>query len=198
MVTKSLVATAPAEFDEIKLYQFGVDAAVLTSIDIKYAFVGRAHEYTLTNSATHGIAAYAKDQGRGTITLEARGASPTDIVQNGLTAKVIDDDLTNGYCVDAVLSLGADLPITVVARSADGQETFPAGTEVGFKYNSPSLLHLGLANGADLHFYDRNNKELGTYNMSTTVLRLGLVTDNKDAEFMMKAPVAFTSVKLVL
>ena len=104
MVTKSLVASAPAEFDEIKLYQLGVDAAVLTSIDIKYAFVGRAHEYTLTNSATHGIAAYAKDQGRGTITLEAHGASPTDIVQNSLTAKVIDADLTNGYGVGAVLS----------------------------------------------------------------------------------------------
>lgn len=198
MVTKSLVATAPAEFDEIKLYQMGVDAAVLTSIDIKYAFVGRAHEYTLTNSATNGMAAYAKDQGRGTITLEARGASPTDLVKNSLTAKVIDDDLANGYTVGVLLSVGAELPITVVARSADGEETFPAGTEVGFKYNSPSLLNLGLATGADLHFYDRNNKELHTYNISTTVLRLGLVTDNNDAEFMMKAPEAFTSVKLVL
>lgn len=32
LVTKSFSAKAPAEFDEVKLYQFGVDAAVLTSV----------------------------------------------------------------------------------------------------------------------------------------------------------------------
>lgn len=198
LVTKTMVATAPAEFDEVKLFQFGVDATVLTAVDLKYAFVGKAREYTLTENADNGIAHYSEEQERGQITLEAHGASPTDIVENALTRHVIDADLTNSYCVGAVLSLGAELPITVVAKCDDGLETFPAGTEVGFKYNAPSLLNLSLANGADIHFYDKDNKELGTYNISTTVLKLGLVTDSHDAEFLIKAPVAFSSVKLVL
>ena len=198
LVTKSFSAKAPAEFDEVKLYQFGVDAAVLTSIDIKYAFVGKAREYTITNNAENGIAKYAAEQGRGEITLSAHGASPTDIVENGLTNHVIDADLTNHYATGAVLSLGAELPITVVAKSSDGKETFPAGTEVGFKYNMPSLLNLGLATGATITLYDKDNKELGEYNISTTVLKLGLVTSSSDAELIIKAPKAFSSAKLVL
>lgn len=198
LINKSFVATAPGKFDEIKLYQFGVDAKVLTSIDIKYAFVGKAREYTITENEENGIAKYTTEQGRGAITLEAHGASPTDIVENNLTKKVINADLTDHYTTGAVISLGAELPITVVAKPSDGKEAFPAGTEVGFKYNSPSLLNLGLATGADLHFYDKDNKELHTYNVSTSVLKLGLVTSSNDAEFLMKAPEAFSSVKLVL
>ena len=39
------------------------------SINIKYAFVGSAREYTITNNKENGIAKYAKDQKRGDITL---------------------------------------------------------------------------------------------------------------------------------
>lgn len=198
LVVKTFSANAPGEFDEVKLYQCGVDASVLTSIDIKYAFVGKAREYTITSNADNGMACYAAEQGRGEITLEAHGASPTDIVENSLTNHVIDADLTNHYTIGTIISGGAELPITVVAKSADGKETFPAGTEVGFKYNMPSLLNLGIANGATITLYDKDNKETGVYNVSTTVLKLGLVTSSSDAEIMIKAPEAFSSVKLLL
>lgn len=198
IVTKSFSAKAPAEFDEVKLYQCGVDASVLTSINIKYAFVGKAREYTITNNTENGIAKYAADQGRSEITLAAHGDSPTSILKGDERDHVIDADLTNSFATGAVLSLGAERPITVVAKPSDGKETFPAGTEVGFKYNMPSLLNLGIATGATITIYDKNNKQIAEYNISTTVLKLGLVTNSHDAEVIIKAPKAFSSVKLML
>ena len=50
-VNKLYTATAPGNFDEIMLVQCGVDAKVLSAINIKYAFVGKAREYTITNSS---------------------------------------------------------------------------------------------------------------------------------------------------
>lgn len=49
-VNKLYTAKAPGNFDEIKLVQCGVDAKVLSAINIKYAFVGKAREYTITNN----------------------------------------------------------------------------------------------------------------------------------------------------
>ena len=54
-VNKLYMATAPGNFDEIKLVQCGVDAKVLSAINIKYAFVGKAREYTITNNKENGI-----------------------------------------------------------------------------------------------------------------------------------------------
>lgn len=190
LTTKIFSAKAPAEFDEVKLYQCGIDASVLTSIDIKYAFVGKAREYTITNNAENGIAKYAADQGRGDIKLEAHGASPTDIVENDLTNKVIDSKLDNGYNLTVVS------PITVVSKSSDGKETFPANTEVGFKYNSASLLKVDLGAGLTFTLYDKDNKKIDDYNVSTSVLSLGFISGGKDAEIMIDAPKAFSSVKI--
>lgn len=71
LVTKSFVAEAPADFDEVQLYRMGVEANVGEVLNIKYAFVGKAREYTLTNNTENGIAKYAKDYNRGKITLSA-------------------------------------------------------------------------------------------------------------------------------
>ena len=63
-INKLYMATAPGDFDEIKLVQFGVDAKLGTAINIKYAFVGKAREYTITNNKENGISKYAEEQGR--------------------------------------------------------------------------------------------------------------------------------------
>ena len=141
LVTKSFVAKAPGKFNEIKLVQCGVDATVLSLIKVKYAFVGKAREYTITNNTTNGIGVYAKEQGRGAFTLST---DPHDGFGHLLNKPscLIDVDLTNSFTVSAVVSLGASTPITVYAKPSDGKEAFPAGTEVGFKYNSPSVLKL--------------------------------------------------------
>ena len=49
-INKLYTATAPGDFDEIKLVQCGVDAKLGTAINIRYAFVGKAREYTITNN----------------------------------------------------------------------------------------------------------------------------------------------------
>ena len=173
MVTKSFVAEAPEDFDEVQLYRLGVKANVGEVLNIKYAFVGKARQYTITNNKDNGITKYAQEQGRGAFTLEAKADGPTDKL--GLSRKnLIDEDLTNSFTVSAVLKIGSSLPVTVVARPSDGKEAFPAGTEVGFKYNSSTVLNLGVGNGATITLYDKDNKKIKEYPISKQGRRVGI------------------------
>lgn len=195
MVTKSFVAEAPEDFDEVQLYRLGVKANVGEVLNIKYAFVGKARQYTITNNKENGIAKYAQEQGRGAFTLEAKADGPTDKL--GLSRKnLIDEDLTNSFTVSAVLKIGSSLPVTVVARPSDGKEVFPAGTEVGFKYNSSTVLKLGVGNGATITLYDKDNKKIKEYPIEATVLGLNVIKTSKDGELVLKAPQGFSAVKL--
>lgn len=197
LVTKSFIAKAPGNFDEIKLVSLGVKADALATFNVKYAFVGSAREYTITNNKENGISKYATDFGRGEIKLEAHGLKPTHTFGDPNNyASLIDDKLDNGFTVSAVLKVGSSLPVTVVARTTDGKEAFPAGTEVGFKYNSSTVLDLGVGNGASITLYDKDNKEIDTYTISGTVLGLGVIKVSKDGEMILKAPKDFSSAKL--
>lgn len=195
MVTKSFVAEAPADFDEVQLYRMGVKANVGEVLNIKYAFVGKARQYTITNNKENGITKYAQEQGRGAFTLEAKASGPTDKL--GISRKnLIDEDLKNSFTVSAVLKIGSSLPVTVVAIPSDGKETFPAGTEVGFKYNSSTVLNLGIGNGATITLYDKDNKKINEYPIEATVLGLNVIKASKDGELVLKAPKGFSAVKL--
>lgn len=196
-VNKLYTATAPGNFDEIKLVQCGVDAQLGTAINIKYAFVGKAREYTITNNEENGISKYAKDYGRGTFELEAHGDNPKGTWGELSRADLIDADLKNSFTVSAVLKVGSSLPVTVVAKSEDGKEAFPAGTEVGFKYNSTTVLDLAVGNGATLVLFDKDNNKIGSYPIAGTVLGLNVIKASKDGEVVLKAPKDFSSVKLV-
>lgn len=195
MVTKSFVAEAPEDFDEVQLYRLGVKANLGEVLNIKYAFVGKARQYTITNNKENGIAKYAQEQGRGAFTLEAKANGPTDKI--GLSrGNLIDEDLTNSFTVSAVMKIGNSLPVTVVARPSDGKEAFPAGTEVGFKYNSSTVLNLGVGNGATITLYDKDNKKIKEYPIEATVLGLNVIKASKDGELVLKAPQGFSAVKL--
>lgn len=197
-VNKLYTATAPGNFDEIKLVQCGVDAKVLSAINIKYAFVGKAREYTITNNKENGISKYAEEQGRTTFTLDAQGLKPTHTLGDLLNYdNLIDEDLKNSFTVSAVLKVGSSLPVTVVAKPSDGKEAFPAGTEVGFKYNSTTVLDLAVGNGATLVLFDKDNNKIGSYPIAGTILGLNVVKASKDGEVVLKAPKDFSSVKLV-
>lgn len=195
MVTKSFVAEAPEDFDEVQLYRLGVKANVGEVLNIKYAFVGKARQYTITNNKENGIAKYAQEQGRGAFTLEAKADGPTDKLGSS-RKNLIDEDLTNSFTVSAVLKIGSSLPVTVVARPSDGKEAFPAGTEVGFKYNSSTVLNLGVGNGATITLYDKDNKNIKEYPIEATVLGLNVIKTSKDGELVLKAPQGFSAVKL--
>lgn len=187
MVNKSYVATAPGEFNEIKLVQFGVNVEVLKTIKIKYAFVGKANEYTLTNNTENGIAKYAKDYNRGKITLSADD-------------KLIDTDLTNH--VPAAVSL-IPIAVDVEAIPSDGQEVFPAGTEIGFKYNVADLLSLGIGKNTKITLYSKNKKgllnkniETESFTVSVDVLSLGVISGKKEAEVVIKSTKPFSKAEL--
>lgn len=194
-VNKLYMATAPGNFDEIKLVQCGVDAKVLSAINIKYAFVGKAREYTVTNNKENGIAKYAQEQGRKNITLDCDGVS--HLVSK--KENVIDEDLTNSFDINALnlvlVQLGSR-PIKVIAKPSDNQEAFPVNTEVGFKYASSALLNLKLGDGIRLTFFNKEGTEIGHKVISTTVLGLGLIKKSTEAELVMKAPWDFSAVKL--
>ena len=194
-VNKLYTAKAPGNFDEIKLVQCGVEAKLGTAINIKYAFVGNAREYTITNNKENGISKYAQEQGRKNITLDCDGVS--HLVSK--KENVIDEDLTNSFDINALNLLLVQLgsrPIKVIAKPSDNQEAFPANTEVGFKYASSALLNLKLGDGIRLTFFNKEGTEIGHKVISTTVLGLGLIKKSTEAELVMKAPWDFSAVKL--
>lgn len=196
-VNQLYVATAPGDFDEIKLVQIKLlSAEVGGSLNIKYAFVGDAREYTITKNADNGIAKYAQEQGRTQFTLEAHGDGPTHSRGEVSRDNVIDENLNNGYAAVAGVLVPVSTPVTVVARPTDGKEAFPKGTEVGFKYNGFDVANLTVGSRVDLTLYNKENAQIGTYEISSTVLGLGVFKANKDGEFVMRAPADFSAVKI--
>ena len=195
-VNKLYTATAPGNFDEIKLVQCGVDADVLSAINIKYAFVGKAREYTITNNKDNGISKYAEEQGRKTFTLDAQGKEPTHTLGEVSRGDVIDENLDNGYAAVVGAVVPVSTPVTVVAKPSDGKEAFPKGTEVGFKFNGFNLANLSVGSGVELTLFNKENKEIGKYDISNKLLGLGLIEDTKDGEVVMRAPAAFSAAKI--
>lgn len=187
MMNKSYVATAPGEFNEIKLVQFGVDLEVLKTIKIKYAFVGKASEYTITNNTENGIAKYANDYNRGKITLNAK-------------ENLVDADLSNH--VPAAVS-AIPIAVDVEAIPSDGQEVFPAGTEIGFKYNVADLASLGIGKNTTITLYSKDKKgvlnkniETESFTVSVDVLSLGVISGKKEAEVVIKSTKPFSKAEL--
>lgn len=195
-VNKLYMATAPGDFDEIKLVQCGVDANVLSAINIKYAFVGKAREYTITNNKENGISKYAEEQGRKKFTLDAQGKEPTHTLGEVSRGDVIDEDLDNGYAAVVGALVPVSTPVTVVSKPSDGKEAFPKGTEVGFKFNGFNLANLSVGSGVELTLFNKENKEIGKYDISNKLLGLGLIEDTKDGEVVMRAPAAFSAAKI--
>lgn len=199
LITKSFIAKAPGDFDEIKLVRLGVVADALATFNVKYAFVGSAREYTITNNKENGISKYATDFGREEIKLETKETSPSGVKPIG-GDNVINEDLKDSYDLIYNLRLVATpRPITVVSKPSDNKETFPAGTEVGFKYNSKSLLSVDVAGAVLITLYDKDGKKVGgPYNVSLSVLKLGLLEFNDGVEAVVKSPVSFSSAKIEL
>ena len=199
LVTKSFIAKAPGIFDEIKLVRLGVKADALATFNVKYAFVGSAREYTITNNKENGISKYATDFGRGKFELKVREYGATDKLTPFGGDDVIDEDLNNSYnLIYNLVLVGGPRPVTVITKPSDGIETFPAGTEVGFKYNSNSLLGVDVGGAVVITLYDKNGKEVKKCNVSLSVLKLGLLDFKNSVEAVVKSPVPFSSAKFAL
>lgn len=185
-VNKLYMATASGDFDEIKLVQCGVDAKVLSAINIKYAFVGKAREYTITNNKENGIQNYEKDYNRKTITLSG-------------DKKLYDEDLTNSV----LNNIGS---VDVRAIPTDGKEVFPAGTEIGFKYKIKDALNLGVGAYTKITLYSKDYStglfgskhdiETESHTVNVGVLKLGVIKGKEDAEVVIKSTKPFSKAKL--
>lgn len=185
-VNKLYMATAPGDFDEIKLVQCGVDAKVLSAINIKYAFVGKAREYTITNNKENGIQNYEKDYNRKTITLSG-------------DKKLYDEDLTNSV----LNNIGS---VDVRATPTDGKDVFPAGTEIGFKYKIKDALNLGVGAYTKITLYSKDYStglfgskhdiETESHTVNVGVLKLGVIKGKEDAEVVIKSTKPFSKAKL--
>lgn len=185
-VNKLYMATASGDFDEIKLVQCGVDAKVLSAINIKYAFVGKAREYTITNNKENGIQNYEKDYNRKTITLSG-------------DKKLCDEDLTNSV----LNNIGS---VDVRATPTDGKEVFPAGTEIGFKYKIKDALNLGVGAYTKITLYSKDYStglfgskhdiETESHTVNVGVLKLGVIKGKEDAEVVIKSTKPFSKAKL--
>ena len=185
-VNKLYTAKAPGNFDEIKLVQCGVDAKLGTAINIRYAFVGKAREYTITNNKENGIKNYENDFNRKIITLSG-------------DQKLYDEDLTNSV----FNNIGS---VEVRATPTDDQEVFPAGTEIGFKYKVKDGLSLGLGAYTKITLYSKDYStglfgkkydiETENHTVDVGVLNLGVIKGKEDAEVVIKSTKPFSKAKL--
>lgn len=175
------------DYDEIALVgQDGIKVDVVKGLKIYYAFVGDA-EYTLTNPK---IQQYDKN-----ITLNAKSSThsvPTLIHDlNYFNRDLIDDDLTNGIVISALLQLGSSGYAQVIANNGKSTETFPAGTEAGFVYSDGALIGAGVT--PVIYLLDKNGNEIYKKAIETTVLSVSIA--GKQKKVSIKAPMDFSGIK---
>ena len=177
-----VAAQQPTEdYDEIALIgKSGVNIDAVNGLKIYYAFVGDA-EYSLT---TPKIQEYEKN-----ITLKAK--SSTHPVSESKNGDLIDDDLSNGIVISALLQLGSSGYAQVIANNGKSTETFPAGTEAGFVYSDGALIGAGVT--PVIYLLDKNGKEIYTKAIETTVLSVSIA--GKQKKVSIKAPKAFSGIK---
>lgn len=175
-----LSAVSDWEFDEIALMPAGgVNADVVSSAMLRYAFVGDIDKNTVTYSSMN---AYASEHGRRAFTLD----------QNGLSTHMIDDDLDNSTLLSAVLSFGGvQIQAQYDREDPDQSQSFKKGSTVGFNFATGSVLSLDVAKTLTIKLYKGEwvQNALGNWKfeltevqsttVNGTVANLGLITGGR-------------------
>lgn len=184
-----VAAKQPTEdYDEIALIgKSGVNIDAVNGLKIYYAFVGDA-EYSLTKTK---IKQYEEN-----ITLKAKSSThPTDLPLigdlNKLNGDLIDENLSNGIAISALLQLGSSGYAQVIADNGKSTETFPVGTEAGFVYSDGALIGAGVT--PVIYLLDKNGNEIYKKAIKTTVLSVSIGGEQKKVSI--KAPVDFSGIK---
>ena len=169
------------DYDEIALVgQNGIKIDVVKGLKIYYAFVGDI-EYTLTNPK---IQQYDKD-----IKLNAK--SSTHPLIESLNNDLVDDNLSNGIVISALLQLGSSGYAQIIAKNGKSTETFPAGTEAGFVYSDGALIGAGVT--PVIYLLDKDGNEIYHKAIETTVLSISIAGKRKKVSI--KAPKDFSGIK---
>lgn len=177
-----VAAKQPTEdYDEIALIgKSGVNIDAVNGLKIYYAFVGDA-EYSLTKTK---IKQYDEN-----IILNAK--SSTHPLIESLNGDLIDDNLSNGIVISALLQLGSSGYAQVIANNGKSTETFPAGTEAGFVYSDGALIGAGVT--PVIYLLDKNGNKIYEKAIKTTVLSVSIGGEQKKVSI--KAPVDFSGIK---
>lgn len=174
------------DYDEIALVgQNGIKLDVVKGLQVYYAFVGDI-EYTLTNPK---IQQYDKD-----IKLNAKSSThsrPLLHDLNYLNRDLIDEDLSNGIVISALVQLGSSGYAQVIANNDKGTETFPEGTEAGFVYSDGKLIGAGVT--PVIYLLDKDGNEVCHKAIETTVLSVAIGGGSKKVSI--KAPKPFSGIK---
>lgn len=169
------------DYDEIALVgQDGIKVDVVKGLKIYYAFVGDA-EYTLTNPT---IQQYDNN-----ITLNAK--SSTHPLIESLNGDLVDDNLSNGIVISALLQLGSSGYAQIIAKNGKSTETFPAGTDAGFVYSDGALIGAGVT--PVIYLLDKDGNEIYHKAIETTVLSISIA--GKQKKVSIKAPKDFSGIK---
>lgn len=194
-------ATPTQEYDEIELCTAqGVNVDVATNTKLKYAYVGTANVYTLTNNpATEkesektekNLEDYCNDMGRKPAVATVNWGLGTD--------KVIDADLTN-FRLNLPVSVGISGIDKVTAKptsdDTDQSDLFKAGTMVGFKMKAGSLLKLSVGTFAHINLYDKNGKKVQSEDCDASVLGLQVISGG-DRTVSLEAKHDFSTVEIL-
>ncbi|WP_337391511.1 hypothetical protein [Prevotella sp.] len=175
------------DYDEIALVgQNGIKIDVVKGLKIYYAFVGDI-EYTLTNPK---IQQYDKD-----IKLNAKSSThsiPTKFHDlNYYNRDLIDDNLSNGIVISALVQLGSSGYAQVIANNDKGTETFPEGTEAGFVYSDGKLIGAGVT--PVIYLLDKDGNEVCHKAIETTVLSVAIGGGSKKVSIKAQKP--FSGIK---
>lgn len=176
-----LSAVSDWEFDEIALMPAGgVNADVVSSAMLRYAFVGDIDKNTVTYSSMN---AYASEHGRRAFTLD----------QNGLSTHMIDDDLDNSTLLSALVSFGGvQIQAQFDREDPDQSQCFKKGSTVGFNFATGSVLSLDVAKTLTIKLYKgewvKNSlgnwkfelTEVQSTTVNGTVANLGLITGGRE------------------
>lgn len=169
------------DYDEIALVGYdGIKVDVVKGLKIYYAFVGDA-EYTLTNPT---IQQYDNN-----ITLNAK--SSTHPLIESLNGDLVDDNLSNGIVISALLQLGSSGYAQIIAKNGKSTETFPAGTDAGFVYSDGALIGAGVT--PVIYLLDKDGNEIYHKAIETTVLSISIA--GKQKKVSIKAPKDFSGIK---
>ena len=67
---------------------------------------------------------------------------------------------------------------------------------MGFKFNGFNLANLSVGSGIELTLFNKENNEIGKYDITNKLLGLGLIENTKDGEVVMRTPAAFSAAKI--
>lgn len=168
------------EFDEVCLLDAGgVNLTVGSRVQIKYAFVGDVNEMTFTHTSVSNVLGTDYD-------LVAEGWNPVLLgiplpLLDDQIANLTDDDYTNRAIITPIVSLiyKGGVKFTINPPANKPGEVFPAGTEVGFRWNGGAVLSLDVGAWIEIVVFNRNGDKIKSYTVSGDVLSLG-VADGKD------------------